>query len=323
MQQLIDLFDQHGPLLVFINVLLEQLGAPIPAIPGLMVAGALSVDGRLSWPTVLILAVLASGMANFVWYLAGKRFGIRILALMCRISISPDSCVSRTSNAFTRWGVASLLVARFIPGLSSVASPLAGAMGLPAGRFILFDTIGTTLWAGLAIGAGALLHRQVDAIISALEAIGSAALLVIAGLFALYISYRWLERQSLLRFVRKNRIEVDELRRLVEKGQAPLIVDVRSATLREDDPRRIPGALEMELEEVRHMLVDVPKDREIVFYCSCPNEASAAKATRLLQQQGYTRVRPLIGGLDAWLSLHPPQEPANEAEASAPSERPA
>lgn len=312
MQQLIDLFDQHGPLLVFINILLEQLGIPLPAVPGLLVAGALSAEGRLYWPTVLILAVLASGMANFIWFLAGKRFGIRILALMCRISISPDSCVSRTSNAFTRWGVASLLVARFIPGLSSVASPLAGAMGLPAGRFILFDTLGTTLWAGTAIAAGALLHRQVDAVITALESIGSLALLVIGGLFALYITYRWLERQTLLRFVRKHRIDVAELRKLVDKGQAPLIVDVRSASLREGDTRRIPGALEMELEEVRHMLADVPKDREIVFYCSCPNEASAAKATRLLQRQGYTRVRPLIGGLDAWLAEPPGPAAAND-----------
>ncbi|HEY9104763.1 DedA family protein/thiosulfate sulfurtransferase GlpE [Chitinimonas sp.] len=312
MQQLIDLFDQHGPLLVFINILLEQLGVPLPAIPGLLVAGALSADGRLYWPTVLILAVLASGMANFVWFLAGRRFGIRILALMCRISISPDSCVSRTSNAFTRWGAASLLVARFIPGLSSVASPLAGAMGLPAGRFVLFDTLGTTIWAGSAIAAGALLHRQVDAVITALESIGSLALLVIVSLFALYITYRWLERQTLLRFVRKHRIDVVELRRLFDKGQAPLIVDVRSASLREGDPRRIPGALEMELEEVRHMLADVPKDREIVFYCSCPNEASAAKATRLLQQQGYTKVRPLIGGLDAWLAEHPQADAAND-----------
>lgn len=306
MQKLVELFDQHGPLLVFLNVLIEQLGAPIPAVPGLMVAGALAADGRLSWLSVLCLAVLGSGMANFAWFLAGRRFGLRILGLMCRISLSPDTCVGRTGEAFARWGVAALLVARFVPGLSAVAAPMAGATGLGAGRFIAFDTLGTSLWAGSAIGAGALLHRQVDALIQALTEVGSAAVPILAGLLALYVAWRWIERHRLLRFVRKHRIEAHELRALLEQGDAPLIVDVRSASSRQADPRRIPGALDMELDQVRRLLADVPKDRDIVFYCACPNEASAARATRLLQKQGYTRVRPLAGGLDGWLAQDAP-----------------
>ena len=306
MQRLVELFDQYGPLLVFLNVLIEQLGAPIPAVPGLMVAGALAADGRLSWLSVLCLAVLGSGMANFAWFLAGRRFGLRILGLMCRISLSPDTCVGRAGEAFARWGVAALLVARFVPGLSAVAAPMAGATGLGAGRFIVFDTLGTTLWAGSAIGAGALLHRQVDTLIQALTEVGSGALPILAGLLALYIAWRWIERHRLVRFVRKHRIEAHELRALLAQGDAPLIVDVRSASSRQADPRRIPGALDMELDQVRRLLADVPKDRDIVFYCACPNEASAARATRLLQKQGYTRVRPLAGGLDGWLAQDAP-----------------
>ncbi|SFZ77821.1 rhodanese-like domain-containing protein [Chitinimonas taiwanensis] len=302
MQPLIDLFDQHGPLLVFLNVFIEQLGAPIPAVPTLMLAGTLAAQGLLSAWSALILAVLGSGMANFIWYLAGRRHGHKVLGLMCRISLSPDTCVGRTTRAYTRWGVASLLIARFVPGLSALASPLAGALGLPAGRFVLFDTLGTSLWAGSAIGTGFLLHKQVDAILAALSAIGAVAIPVLLGLLALYVLYRWLERQRLLRFVRLHHMPVAALRERLQQGHAPIVVDVRSAASRASDPRRIPGALEMEVSEVQRLLADVPKDAEIVFYCSCPNEASAALAARALQRHGYRHVHPLAGGLDAWLA---------------------
>jgi membrane protein DedA with SNARE-associated domain/rhodanese-related sulfurtransferase len=301
-QQLLRLFDQHGPLLVFLNVLVEQLGAPVPAVPTLIVAGALSVEGRFAWHSVLILAVLASGIANFSWYLAGRRYGVRILGLVCRITISPDACVRRTEKVFARWGITSLLVARFVPGLSAVASPLAGAMALPAARFVLFDTVGTALWASAAFGVGALFHRQVDALIRALSETGGGAILIIGALLALYIAYRWIERQRLLRFVRTHRISVEELHALVEQGSPPVIVDVRASRVRQDDPRRIPGALEGDLDEVQRLLADVPLDQEIVFYCNCPNEASAAYAARLLQRAGFKHARPLSGGLDAWVS---------------------
>ncbi|WP_341679126.1 rhodanese-like domain-containing protein [Niveibacterium sp. SC-1] len=300
MQDILELFHRHGPLLVFLNVLAEQFGVPLPAVPTLLVAGALAAQGELSGSTVLILAVLGSGIANFSWYLAGKRHGVRILGLMCRISLSPDACVRRTENVFVRWGAASLLVARFVPGLSAVASPLAGAMGFSASRFILFDSLGTTLWAGAAIGAGMLLNRQVEALINALSQIGGVAILVLLGMLALYVGYRWIERQRLLRFVRRNRIGVEELHELLETGQQPIIVDVRSSATRQNDPRRIPGALEAEIEEVRQLLAEVPPEREIVFYCNCPNEASAARAARLLKDIGFRRVRSLTGGLDAW-----------------------
>jgi membrane protein DedA with SNARE-associated domain/rhodanese-related sulfurtransferase len=301
-QHLIALFNQHGPLLVFLQVLVTQLGAPVPAVPTLMVAGALAVDGHLSAGSALILAVLGSGIANFIWYLAGRRYGMRILGLMCRISLSPDACVRRTENTFTRWGAWSLLVSRFVPGLSMLSSPLAGATRIAAWRFIIFDGLGTTLWAGAAIGGGMLLHHQVEAFLKALSSIGGIAVLVLIVLLALYIAWRWIERQQLLRFVRKHRIDVEELDELIRSDNAPIIVDVRSQTLRAEDSRRIPGALEAELADVRALLGHLPRDQQIVFYCNCPNEASAAHAARQLRALGFKRVRPLTGGLDAWLN---------------------
>jgi membrane protein DedA with SNARE-associated domain/rhodanese-related sulfurtransferase len=302
MQHLIELFEQHGPLLVFFNVLAEQLGAPLPAVPALLVAGALSVDGAFSWQTILILALLASGIANFTWYLAGRRFGMRILGLMCRITLSPDACVRQTEKTFVRWGVASLLVARFIPGLSSVASPLAGAMRLPAGRFILFDTLGTALWAGAAIAAGVVFHRQVDAVILALSEIGVFALLLMLALFALYIAFRWLERQRLLRFVRIHRIDAIELAERIAAGTAPVIIDVRSGSALAADARMIPGARAVELDALPQSVADIPLDQELVFYCSCPNDVSAVRATRTMLKHGYKRARPLAGGVEAWFA---------------------
>ncbi|MDB5801287.1 MAG: sulfurtransferase [Rhodocyclales bacterium] len=177
-------------------------------------------------------------------------------------------------------------------------------------RFIFFDAIGTTLWAGLAIGGGMLLHRQVDSFIQALSSIGGVAILLIAGLLALYIAWRWIERQRLVRFVRDHRIGVEELHGLIGSGNAPVIVDVRSLTARQEDLRRIPGALEAELADVRQLLAHLPRDHLIVFYCSCPNEASAAHAARQLREAGFTRVRPLAGGLDAWIALAEASESA-------------
>ena len=302
MEHLLELFEQHGPLLVFFNVLVEQLGAPVPAVPALLVAGALSVDGAFSWQSILVLALLGSGIANFTWYLAGRRFGLRILGLMCRITLSPDACVRRTEKTFLRWGVASLLVARFIPGLSSVASPLAGAMGFPAGRFILFDTLGTSLWAGAAIAAGVIFHRQVDAVMLALGDIGAFAVPALLALFGLYIAFRWLERQRLLRFVRIHRIDVIELADRIAAGSAPLIIDVRASTALAADARMIPGARAIELDDLPQALADIPMDAEVVFYCSCPNDVSAVRATRAMLKHGYGRARPLAGGIEAWLA---------------------
>lgn len=290
-------------MLVFFNVLLEQLGAPIPAVPTLVVAGALTVDGHFSAMTTVALAVLASGIANFTWYLAGRRHGRRVLGLACRITLSPDACVRGTENVFGRWGIATLLVARFVPGVSSVAAPLAGAMRMGAGRFILYDTLGTTAWAALFVGSGVVFHQQANTILALVSDLGGNALAAIVAVLVLYVSLRWIERRRLLRFVRARRIGPAELKAMIESGSAPIIIDVRSTAAREADPRRIPDALEIELADVGTALSHVPRDREIVIFCACPNEASAAKAARVLLRQGYLRVRPLVGGTDGWFEV--------------------
>src|SRR6266498_3394550 len=162
MQQLAFYVSKYGLSVIFINVLLEQMGLPIPAIPVLVVAGALAVELYLSVPRVLLVAVLASVIADGLWYALGRRHGFRILKTLCRISLSPDSCVRQTTSAFEKWGLPSLVVAKFIPGFSTVAPPLAGAIGSAFGAFLLFDGAGALVWAGAGLAVGAVFHKAID-----------------------------------------------------------------------------------------------------------------------------------------------------------------
>ncbi len=287
---------------VFVNVLLDQLGLPVPAVPTLIVAGALAADNRLSASGLIAVAVAACLVGDTTWYLAGRRYGNRVMKMLCRVSLTPDSCVSQTQARFERWGSNALLVSKFVPGLSIIAPPLAGATRMTFLRFSVFGTVGSALWVCMFVAAGALLHKQIDQLLPRLQAVGSVAVLILAGLLAGYIAFKWWERRRFYAFLRMARISVSELYDLMDAGTAPLIVDVRSQTARSLDPRRIPGALHVPVQDIEQQVRQLPRDREIVLYCTCPNEASAAKVARLLMSYGFKRVRPLNGGLDAWVA---------------------
>ncbi len=298
--EIILLIAQYGLLLVFCNVLIEQLGVPVPAVPTLVVAGALASNGHFPAISVLVVAVLACLLGDLIWYWAGRRFGAGVMRTICRISLSPDSCVKQSELRFQRWRGRVLVIAKFVPGLSTVAPPLVGAMGLRLPGFLLLDGLGSLLWAGLAIGLGYLFAAQIDQLLSTLASAGTLAFEGLLCLLALYILVKWWQRRRLLRALRMARITVDELNQAIEQGQAPVVVDVRSETARMLDTRVIPGALLADLDGVALAIGHLPSDRELVIYCSCPNEVSAAKAAKLLMALGYRRVRPLLGGLDAW-----------------------
>lgn len=296
------LIVQYGLALVFANVLLDQLGIPIPAVPVLMVAGAFAADGRLAAPEVFVLSVIATLMADSAWYLAGRRYGNRVMKTLCRVSLTPDLCVSQTQTTFERWGVNALLVAKFIPGLAVIAPPLAGATGIGWLRFLLYSALGASLWVGASMGAGLVLQDQIETLLAALERTGAWAVAAAGALLLAYVAYKWAERHRFFKALRMARISVDELYRLMDAGTAPVVVDVRSQTARALDPRLIPGSLHVPLQAVDHHARDLPRDRDIILYCACPNEASAAEAAKVLMNSGFKRVRPLHGGLDAWVA---------------------
>ncbi|SFR89691.1 membrane protein DedA, SNARE-associated domain [Dyella sp. OK004] len=298
--EIIALLAQYGLILVFLNVLVEQAGAPVPAVPTLVVAGALAANGQLPLVGVLGVALLACLISDLAWYWAGRRFGSGVMRTICRVSLSPDSCVKQSELHFQRWRGQVLLVAKFVPGLSTVAPPLVGALGLRPAAFLWLDGLGSLLWLGVAVGLGYVLAPEIDKVLAALGNAGTIALELVGSLLALYILAKWWQRRRLLVSLRMARITVDELAQAIEKEPLPVLVDVRSQAARMVDTRIIPGALLSDLGSIDLTLQGVPLEAELIIYCNCPNEASAAMAAKRLMEQGYRRVRPLLGGLDAW-----------------------
>lgn len=323
-QHIIELIAQYGLLVVFINVLVEQAGVPVPAVPTLVVSGALAAIDRLPLPQLVGVAILACLLGDLAWYMAGRRFGSRVMRTICRISLSPDSCVKTSELRFQRWRGMLLLVSKFVPGLSTVAPPMAGAMGLTPAAFVLLDGLGSLLWAGLAIGIGYAFSAQIDTLLASLASAGTLAGEVVLALLAAYIVMKWWQRRRLLHSLEMARITVTELNNALAEGRGPLVVDIRGMANRIVDTRTIPGAILADLAGLDELVKEVPTDREMVIYCTCPNEISAARAAQLLSQRGYRRVRPLLGGLDAWADAgYPVEELVNEDLAQSPGIRPA
>jgi membrane protein DedA with SNARE-associated domain/rhodanese-related sulfurtransferase len=295
-------------MVVFVNVFIEQIGIPVPAIPTLVVAGAFAAAGKLSILAVFLVAVTASAIADVAWYIAGRIYGNRVMRMLCRISLTPDSCVSQTQERFERWGLNALLVAKFVPGISLLAPPLAGATRIGWLPFLVFNTIGGALWVVAGMGGGMLLGTQIERLLAYLERYGSIAVFLIVAIVVGYVAFKWWERHRFYKMLRMARISVDELYRLMDAGTAPLIVDVRSQIARSLEPRYIPGALHLPMHGFEEHVKELPRDREIILYCSCPNEASAAQVAKLLIDNGFVRVRPLLGGLEAWIAAGHPVE---------------
>jgi membrane protein DedA with SNARE-associated domain/rhodanese-related sulfurtransferase len=293
---------QYGVGVVVLNVLLDQIGLPLPAVPTLIVAGAVAAGGKMPLLPLFFGSVMACLMADCGWYLIGQRYGIRVLKTLCKISLEPDSCVSQTQTRFERWGVNSLVIAKFVPGLAIIAPPMAGALRIGWPRFILLSACGAILWVGSALLAGVLFRAQIERLLEHLSEFGSAAGAGLAMLLAVYIAYKWWERSRFYNMLRMARISVAGLYELIQAGAAPLIIDVRSVTARELEPRWIPGALHVPLEDVARQLQELPRDRDVILYCTCPSEASAARVAKILMNHGFKRVRPLLGGLDAWVA---------------------
>jgi membrane protein DedA with SNARE-associated domain/rhodanese-related sulfurtransferase len=299
MTQLSHLIHVYGVLIVFGTVLLEQIGLPIPAFPVLIIAGALAVDGGANWPLYLAASVLACLISDYFWFRAGRFYGRRILHLLCKISLSPDSCVSQTEDNFGRWGAKSLVVAKFIPGFNTIAPPLAGAMGTTTTSFLWLSVAGGLLWSGVGMGMGAWFHGSVDDVIAWFETLGSTALMVVGVLLVLFVLFKYIERRRNLGAADLPRITMDELKDLLEAGHDPLIVDARGVTARQLEAG-IPGALVYGDAVPERLMATLDKDRHIVIYCSCPNDVTAAQVAKEFVSNGFHRARPLRGGLDAW-----------------------
>lgn len=290
----------HGALVLFGVVFAEQVGLPIPAIPLLIAAGALVGAGQMSVATALLVPVAASLLPDLAWYYLGRVKGGRVLGFLCRMSLEPDSCVRDTQNLFQRNGPRTLLVAKFIPGLSTVAPPMAGMVGMSPATFLLYDTVGALIWVGLCAGVGALFSNQLEQLALLVHQAGGWVFGIIGIGLAGFIGYKFFRRQQFLRDLRMAKITVDELKQLMDTGASITVLDVRHPLGLELDAETIPGALNFLMEDIEHRHHEIPRDRDIILYCTCPNELSSARTAFLLKKKGVHRVRPLEGGLDAW-----------------------
>ena len=293
--------EQNLYWILWLNTFLHELGVPVPMTPTALVAGARAVTTSLS-PVLLVLAIVtAMTLGNAAWFAAGRRYGSGVLKLLCRVSISPDTCVARTEGTFGRWGWSALVIGRFLPGVTLVAPPLAGALGMKWSTFIGLTAAGSALFGAVVIGVGMLLYEQIDMVLQQLAIFGWEATGILIVALLLYIGWRWWRRRIALA-VGMPRIDVDELRALIDAGEPIHLIDVRGRNASQLDKRRIPGATVMHLDEIEAGKFAAERDQQIIVYCSCPNEASAARAVRFLHGHGYLRARPLRGGLDAWLA---------------------
>lgn len=298
----------YGYLLLFAWVLIEQLGAPLPTIPALLAAGALSAQGQLSLTEVLLLGLAACLIADSSWFFIGRRYGHHVLNLLCKMSMEPTLCVRRTQLQFGRRRKVTLLIAKFIPGVALLSAPVAGQAGMSYGEFAVLDGMGALLWLLAWLWGGRLFGDALKRDPSLLDWVGrfSGALLVLG--IAGFLIARVLRRRVLLRQMAESRLEPEELYSQMQSGEDVYIVDLRHPVEQLTDPFVLPGALRIAPEDLTHRVGEIPRDRDVILYCTCPNEETAAHTAMKLHKLGVERVRPLRGGYQAWKSLGYPME---------------
>ena len=318
MRELIPLLIAHGALIVFVITLAARVGAPLPAAPLLVVAGGVATAGQLSLAVCLVASVIANVMGDAVWYQAGRWRGHRVMKLLCKISLSPDTCVRQSEGILSKWGGSSLIAAKFLPGISVVAAPMAGALGMTWVRFLSYDLGAALIWTIAFMALGVVFAGQIEIVLDFMTEFGTIAAVAVAIALAVMIVYRYLKRRWMLSERYAPRIAVNELRELIRRGEAPIVIDVRSSIATMHDTRRLPGAIAATLAQLPITAGELPRDREIVLYCNCPNEVSALRGVRILADHGLHRSRALVGGLDAWIEIEE-VSPLGQGSAQAPS----
>src|SRR5262245_23127674 len=268
LEQTFEFLIRHGYSVVFFWVLAEQLGLPLPATPVLLAAGALAGAGKMNLGFAIVLAVIASLLGDVSWYAFGRLRGSRVLNLLCRISLEPDSCVRKTENAFIRHGARSLLIAKFVPGLNTMAPPLAGIIGMRLRRFLIFDALGAFFYIASAAGLGYVFSNQLEQVAARVASFGFSMLAILGVGLAAYIAWKYIQRRRFIRSLRIARITADDLKKKIETGESVVVVDLRHSLDFEAAPQTIPGAIRLAPEEIEEGHGQIPRVREIVLYCT-------------------------------------------------------
>jgi membrane protein DedA with SNARE-associated domain/rhodanese-related sulfurtransferase len=299
----LDFFLKYGYWILFLWVLVEQMGVPIPSAPLLLTAGTLTATHRMNLPLVLLAVLAGSLISDSVWYWMGKRFGGSVVKLLCRLSMESNTCVRKTEDYFGKHGVKALMVAKFIPGLGAVAPPIAGQTGMQYRLFAVYDAIGIMLW-GLSFTLGGrffgdVLKRNPNAFAWVARFGFALFVLLLLGFFV----WRFFRQRAFLKEIRLSRLAPGELKEMLDRGQPVYIVDLRHPLDYLPDPRTLPGAILLSPDKLVAHCAEIPRDRDVVLFCTCPSEATAAKMALAIRKLGVHRVRPLLGGFDEWKRL--------------------
>ena len=293
----------YGYLLLFAWVLVEQIGIPLPATPVLLAAGALSAEGQISFPLALLVGIAASLVADGTWFLVGRRYGHHVLRILCKLSLEPTTCVRKTQDSFGRRRGVTLMIAKFVPGLATLAPPVAGENGMGYPAFLFFDGIGASLWIGSLLVLGRFFGDLLNRNASLLDWVGRfSGALIILGVIIFFVG-RILRRRMILKELSASRLEPEELKRQLDAGEPVFIIDLRHPLEILPDPFTLPGALHFSPDALASRHIEIPRDRDVVLFCTCPSEATAARTAMALHKLGIERVRPLRGGFDEWKRL--------------------
>ena len=268
MKETLEFVIRHGYMILFAVVFVEQAGLPVASVPVLLGIGALSADGRFSFATALLVALSASLPADAAWFEMGRRKGYRVLRLLCQISLEPDTCVQSATGVFRRFGMGTLVLAKFIPGMGVVTTPMAGVMGMRPARFLLLDGTGAALWAGLYLGLGVVFRRQLEDVAAVVSRTGVSLAVVVIGAIGGYLGWKWLGRRRYLHNLAMKRITPEELWRRIEAGEDVTILDLRHASEIDADGGKVPGALRFAPQELDTRHREIPRDRDIILYCT-------------------------------------------------------
>ena len=300
----------YGYVLLFAWVLIEQLGVPLPAMPVLLAAGILSAQHEFNFFFALLAGLAATLIADSTWFFIGRRYGHHVLRILCKLSLEPAICVRRTQNSFGRRRAFTVMIAKFVPGLATLAPPIAGQNGMAYSSFLLFDAIGAFAWLGVLLAAGRFFGDLLRRNSSLMGWVGrfSGILLILCVLG--FLVGRVIRRRMMIKKLVAARLEPEELKRLLDDGEQVFIVDLRHPLELEPDPFTLPGALHFAPDDLAARHHEIPRDRDIVLFCSCPSEATAAKTAMTLHKLGIERVRPLRGGYDEWKRLGFPLDPS-------------
>ncbi len=304
--KLLSLFAQHTYAILFLWVFCEQMGIPIPSAPVLIAAGALCAVSSSAWIFTFATVIIACILADFFWYQLGRSYGRSLLSCLLRMSLMSPASLIKATEKLAKYNSSALVFAKFIPGLSTLAPPLSGHSGMARSRFVLWDLVGSTIWAFVWLVGGRLLIAALKASNQFLRIESSAGMHIALYLVAVIVLWRV---AVYLRFVfvfRKMRVSPEALQAMIFSAKdhaevPPYVLDLRIPQDVALDPRQIPNAIRVEPKSLQAKHHIIPRDREVVLYCSCPGEATSTLWAFKLRRLGIVKVHLLRGGFEGWL----------------------